>query len=420
MADVLRTRLPSVRGGTDPALDPHDRGATRLVTFALLLVLYYLSYRYPLQINSSTTSPSYSDTPSSLQAAKYLLYAVLVGLAVVYFGTSRSVRSFARTIVPPAIVLGAASVAVWPVAQAILFKRADLVENGIFFALSVVVLLAAPVIRPAPVVRVLQWFTVIAIVVNGVQVLLYLAIGRLPALAYAGTISIRFGSLWDDPNGFAIAIAFVLPIAALGFKRFRIPIVLLLLGSLLLTQSVTGVVSTLAAVVIVWVLQLKVSSTWIPALLVVIAAGAAVQVASLVSNPVVESFVQGKAGSVQGHLNAFSILSDLGAGQLSGFDPMAVTVESGYVDMIGTEGVVYTLIYVVILLALLVRSMRNARASVIGSAGRALHFASATLSVAMLVGLTNLPLQSVFPLNALVAISLIIEFCAEPRSEDLR
>src|SRR5258708_33838133 len=40
---------------------------------ALFIATAYLSYRYPLQINSSTTSQVYSDTPLSLQAGKFAL-----------------------------------------------------------------------------------------------------------------------------------------------------------------------------------------------------------------------------------------------------------------------------------------------------------------------------------------------------------
>ncbi|ROS36267.1 hypothetical protein [Curtobacterium sp. PhB78] len=382
---------------------------------ALVVAFYYLSYRYPFQINSSMTSPSYQDTPATLQAAKYGLFVGIAATALVYFSVSRARRPFIRVSVPPLVVLGLSVVALWPVAQAMLFGRPDLVETGVFFVLTVLYLLVAPELDVSGTLRTAKAFVVIALAVNLLQIGLYLAVGRLPALAYEGTTSIRFGSLWDDPNGFAVVIAYLLPVAAVGFRRFRILMVLLLLGSLVLTQSVTGIVATLAAVVIVWVLRLRLTSTWIPAFLVVVVIAAAVRLASLVSNPVVEAFVEGKSGSVQGHLEALTILDGLGLGQLLGFDPMLATVESGYVDLIGTEGVPFAVVYVLALLALLHRSMVNARGT--DDRSRAVHLASATLSVAILVALVNLPVQSVFPLNALVALSFAFEFCTPIRTE---
>lgn len=394
-----------------------DRAASRLLAIVLILVLYYLSYRYPLQINSSLTSPSYSDTPAALQATKYALYAALAAAVALYFAVSRSRVIFERVPVPSGIVLATIVVTLWPVTQAVLFQRSDLIETGIFFLVPAIMLLAAPSIDVLPLRRILMAFVVVAVLVNIVQIALYLVEGRLPALAYAGTISIRFGSLWDDPNGFAVAIAYLLPIAAGAFRVLRVPLVILLLGSLVISQSVTGAVATVAAVIIVWILQLRISSAWIPAFLVVVFASLALRLSTLTSNPVVESFIQGKAGSVQGHLAALTVLEELRPEQLLGFSPTTELVESGYVDMLGTEGLVFSVIYVGLLIALAVRALRNARAGEAGALARPVHYASATLAVAMLIALVNLPVQSVFPLNALLAVSLIVEFCTRPRSE---
>ena len=53
--------------------------ATLLIGFALNLFLFYYIYRYALQMNSSDTSPTYSDTTFFWKVAKYLLLlAILV------------------------------------------------------------------------------------------------------------------------------------------------------------------------------------------------------------------------------------------------------------------------------------------------------------------------------------------------------
>lgn len=397
-----------------------DRGATRLLGAALIVAFYYLSYRYPLQINSSTTSPSYSDTPTWLQVAKYGLFALLMGAGFVYFGVSRSVARFERVRVPPAITLLAAFAASWPLAQAALFRRADLVETGVFLAYSVLLLAVAPLLDVKPLIRITKAFVVLSVVVNVVQIALYVVNGRLPALAYAGTTSIRFGSIWDDPNGFAIVIALLLPIAWLSFRRGRVLTVLLLTASLALSQSVTGVVATLTGFAIVWLLQLRLSSSWLPAFLVVVLVAGAVEFASLSSSPVVATFLQGKAGSVQGHLDAITVFRSLQVQQFLGFAPITTPVESGYVDLVGTEGILFAILYVVMLVALAAKSHRNGMALQKKDPRRGLHFGISAFSIAVIIGLTNLPLHSVFPVNALVAVCLVIAFCVPNQKDALQ
>ena len=62
--------------------------------WVVFFLLFYLSYRYPLQINSSTTSPTYSDTPFFLSFLKYLVVIFLLALGVVFLRVNSLSRSF--------------------------------------------------------------------------------------------------------------------------------------------------------------------------------------------------------------------------------------------------------------------------------------------------------------------------------------
>ena len=51
---------------------------TKTFFAAVVLYLYYYSYRYVLKVNSTGTSPTYGDTPFFLQFAKYAILLFLV------------------------------------------------------------------------------------------------------------------------------------------------------------------------------------------------------------------------------------------------------------------------------------------------------------------------------------------------------
>ena len=91
--------------------------------------------------------------------------------------------------------------------------------------------------------RYFKYLLVYSFVSSFLEVLLFFAFGRLPALAYAAGFSVRFGAFLDDPNGFA-PFCFLL----LGWSLYRFNgwlrsatvggLVLLLL----LTQSWTAII----------------------------------------------------------------------------------------------------------------------------------------------------------------------------------
>lgn len=392
-----------------------DRAAQRLLTLIALLYLYYLSYRYPLQVNSSLTSPSYSDTPGWLQSGKYAVFMLLLAMSVFYFAVSRNRSRFRDDPAPPVVVLGVLAVALWPLCQSIVLRRVELFPIGIFFLLPAIFLLIGPRLSATSVFDLLRFFAVVSMVVEIVQVGLFFAVGRLPALAYAGTSSIRFGSLWDDPNGFAMVIAWLLPVVAVGFRRTGWLMVFGLIVMLVLTQSVTGVFAVVGGVSLALALYIRFRAAWVSALAVVAIVFVAIWAWTLRDNAFVASFLDGKALSVQGHLASGDVLAQFGPEQLLGLSPSAVSVESGWVDLIGSGGVVYAVAYAFVLLVILAKALKNAGQPGISRGVRGLHLGTASFAAAVFLGLTNLPLHSVFPVDALVGFALVVEYCTSAR-----
>ncbi len=173
----------------------------------------YHAYRYPLRINSTATSPTYSDTQTSLQVGKYaLLAAIAAGVAL--FALSRFPRAAWRPTRRDWIL---AAVAVFAFGRAAFGAwRSDSVTAldivGPIVAVVPIALLAALwfSLRPGAVPRFAGhwlWFAIGLLVlntfVNVVEILVWKTTGRLPALGYEGGL-VRFGGVWDDPNSSAV------------------------------------------------------------------------------------------------------------------------------------------------------------------------------------------------------------------------
>jgi hypothetical protein len=202
----------------------------------LLISTVYLSYRYPLQINSSTTSEVYSDTPVSLQAGKFGLIFLTCCISAPFLFWKRFNRLQASVVMltatvfsfPVAKLLGGLDnhyldVSFWPLAALVLvmpLQNIDLEAMDRYF-------------------KALFFFAVISDVI---EVSLFLIFGRLPALGWSGSLSVRFGGFLDDPNGFG-AILFLL--MGWGFYRYkgkaRFFVEAVLVMCLLLTQSLTAI-----------------------------------------------------------------------------------------------------------------------------------------------------------------------------------
>ena len=119
---ALRTKQTYSRAGI----------ASREWLFPALVVvcLFYLAYRYPLMLNASSTSGSYSDTPWVLSVGKYVLVCALVGALVVLALVDRKASPLSRSssiTIAALLLMGAVALA-----RGVFLGSIGTVELGIF------------------------------------------------------------------------------------------------------------------------------------------------------------------------------------------------------------------------------------------------------------------------------------------------
>jgi hypothetical protein len=237
--------------------------ASLLVTLGVCLL--YESYRYPFQISSSATG-SYSDTPFSLQAGKYLLLAAIVVALLV------SRRSFVLPRPDALLVVACAWIGTRSlVSVAASGERAslDIVAPFVFGGLVAAMLpLGIRVGRLAYAAAVAT--VAVHALANVVQIILWLTTGRLPALSWADGAIKRFGGLWDDPNSVAVFSALVV-VYLVASRAYPLWLIALAGFNIVVSVSYSGIA---ALVVGVWVVLLSRSRVLALALVPVIVAGA--------------------------------------------------------------------------------------------------------------------------------------------------
>jgi hypothetical protein len=223
--------------------------ADPVISTILMVMIFYLSYRYPLQINSAGTSPTYSNTPFFLQVGKYViaLCACLFLIITRNLRFNRSDDFFASTL--------SLFVNIVLLAESLQYNNYKLIEAFIWPLFSFVIAIYTRQFSYETVDRYINRLFLISLTCEVVEVLLFMKFGRLPALAYKELISVRFGSFLDDPNGFA-GLNFLFLGWAYNIRSYfkRWCYVLLTIGMIVLTQSLTAIIF-LAGVIIYIILK---------------------------------------------------------------------------------------------------------------------------------------------------------------------
>jgi hypothetical protein len=382
------------------------------ITIALLVAFFYNSYRYPLQINAASTSPTYSQTPFMLKVGKYIifsaLYAVLIFIRL-YRLPRLKIGNWQQALFFVIVLF----LSVFPIIVGVLNKNIPTLETGFFFLVALVFHLFKPF--PVPISRIvslLKWVTIIAIIYNFAQVLLFFAIDRLPALAYKNSISVRFGGLLDDPNGFGIMLALFMGFSYIYFNGLNRIFILGSLGlSLLLTQSLTALGAIIVAVVLVMLgymfFTYKASKTilWSGILLLLFLV---FLVASFFDEILafIQLFLLLKAGSIEAHAGTLDVLIESNFLHWLGLQSMNGFSETGYINLIINLGGLYTVFFLIYGLfaiykyfLLFIKSEGNRQVKSIALAGL-LYLSTVYL------GMLNLPLEQVYPVNAITAFFL--------------
>lgn len=389
-----------------------------LLCLLLALCLIYQAYRYPFQINSAVTSPTYRDTPTWLQFGKWGLIAVIAaGIALLLATNARRVIADALRIHGLALLLEAAIVVLASIRLALGAASVDpwLMLIGAGIAGLVTLSAGATLTASRWMIRVLVVYSFVAVIAELIQVALFLAVGRLPALAYAHSPSIRFGSLLDDPNGFAVLLAALLPttwVALRSSPNLRIVISVALLCCLPLTQSWTGITATVVALALTWGLTRGLKRDVRRAAGAAAALAVIAGVAAFFARSTIAELILLKRGSAENHAASFSHVVPEApstaavpqAAAPAAAPPVAHVaratwtsgLESSYVNILVNYGPLLLLAYLALGLIAIVLLLRGTSRLPL-----ALRVGGAAYLVSFMLASANLGLDRTFPCNVL-------------------
>jgi hypothetical protein len=393
---------------------PRRAGAAGAVTWLVVLLLgtgfYYNWYRYPFRINDPGTSPTYGSTPLWVSLAKYLLILGLLIAAVLLRGTRFQPITIRRPLLLPIY----AYLALAPVLAGIWSESAEMVVLGFFFLVPVVLHVCGDQVfdvRRAN--RFLGATLVVLLAVQFLQLLLFVTVGRLPALAHHDSLAVRFGSVLDDPNAFAIVVSWLLPFSWVRFTGFRrAAAVSLLLVALVLTQSLTGLAALIGAGAVTCLLFLTHRPRYLAAALaawLLLAAGATVLAVRFADEirALFWAYMTFKEGSIVEHGDALKILDEIRVTSALGLEPLPhLWGETGYINLLAYFGVPYLLVLLALGGWMITHYARIAIARESDGEARAFAFGAVGLLVAVFVGNLGLPLFEVYPINLFAVILL--------------
>lgn len=362
--------------------------------FALIiLAFFYNAYRYPLMMNSSETSPTYGDTPIYLQIGKYLIFAVIQ--VFMFFKTIELCRFIEITLWRLLVCL---YLMIVPIIYGFAIGSAQLIETGYFAAVPVMLLLGRPGFlsyrRAAMVLHVLLC---IYLIVNALQIVLAFIFGRMPALAYPGTLNIRFGSVLDDPNSFAIILSLFGGFAIHYYEKTVLVFMMaMIVISLMLTQSLTAIGSISLAAVIIYIKEITgiVNSNKIKSMIVSVI----VIVSIILIHEKVYEIFKYKLESVLGHLVAFRVFSSISIKTIFGIKPTGMIYDSGYINFIINMGIQYLFVFIAVGIYT-IRVLCKLRSCNVSREARAILSGGLLFVVSVMIGQFNLPYDQTFPVN---------------------
>lgn len=383
------------------------------VITALLVAFYYNAYRYPLQINASSTSPTYSSTPLIMKAAKYIIFSImyliilnvkLVSKNGLSLGSKNNYIKFTIALV----------LSLYPIYWGIVTKSISILETGFFFFITLIMhLFYNQKLNMLRLGKVLEWVVYIALLFNLAQILLFIFIGRLPALAYPNSISVRFGSFLDDPNGFGMLTSLLIGFAYYYFRgKKKLLILASLMLCLLLTQSLTAVAATVGAISLSMLFYILYRFTVGKQILLlsIIVSVIAFSVFITFYEKIIEVFtlfMMLKSGSIEGHAEGINVFSEGSLLNFLGMLPLDMFSEIGYANLITNFGVIYTLLYIAyggyaIYKYFLITYSNTFENRITKS----IAYGSFLFLITFYVAMLNLPLEQVFPINVVGAILL--------------
>jgi len=363
--------------------------------FALCTI--YQSYRYPLQMGDTGTSPTYSDTPLIWQAGKFILALPLVAItAFRWFNSSARLPHRHWLIAMATVFLSSFSLL-----KMLGGYDSHYVAISFWMLFSLVLVLDVDFVSVSAIDKYLYILLAYAFGSTLVEVFLFLAFGRLPALAFAGSYLVRFGGFLDDPNAFA-AILFLL--MGWSFRRFsgrtRVLVLAGIVISLILSQSWTALFF-FAAILFFYVL-ISALRRPLSALVTICALPmCAFFIVEWLLPRLQEGFLwdmmQDKQESIEQHLFPWDWWAArwpdwtlVGEWNYNGY-------ESWWVSSMVNFGVIWLVAYLFLVMALLFCLLRTSPKAI----SRPIHAGLLLFGLYFAVGSLSLPFPSIFPVNAL-------------------
>jgi len=322
----------------------------------LALCTVYQSYRYPLQINTLGFSPTYSDTPMVWQAGKFVLACPLIAISAIQW-LSNSAR-LARW----PIVLGTVYLSSYSLFKIMGDHDSQYLDVFFWMLFSLILVLAVDTVSIEAIDRYFSLLLAYGFVSTLIEVFLFVAFGRLPAMALPGTYFVRFGAFLDDPNGYAAILFLLMGWSNKRFKgRTRFLILAGLVISLLLTQSWTAIAFFFAMLFIYSLIAIAKR----PLLAVVAICALPFFVFLLVhwiqQLPVglFQDLLEGKQGSIEGHIFPWARWAPTWEEWVLLGDWKYNAYESWWPATVVNFGLVWFGVYVSLITALLIRVRRS-------------------------------------------------------------
>lgn len=376
----------------------------------LIFCTVYLSYRYPLQINSTGTSPTYSDTPLMWQAGKFLLVCPLFAIA--------AVRCFRKL----------APLKHWLIALTVLFlscyslfkfcgdDNTRYIELSFWMLFSLVLVWGIDAVHISAIDQFFKFLLAYALGSTLIEVFLFAAFGRLPALAWGGTFMIRFGGFLDDPNGFA-AILFLL--LGWSYKRFKGRVRFFTVGgivvSLFLTQSWTAL-AFLMLISFCWALLGISRRPFLAIAIICICILSVVLVVRLVPPTFFTDMLEAKEGSIEGHsvswgqwISRWTEWAVLGDSTYNAYESWWASAPINF-------GLPWFIAFVC-LIAELIRCLRKGLVKA-GSEACPVYFGFLLFGIYFVFGSLSLPFPMIFPINFLFFVFSFLVAFGKIREED--
>lgn len=230
-----------------------DKVLQRLILIYVYFINIYYVYRYIFKYNSENTSPTYTNTPVTIQNFKYYVAATLFVLTFLLLIKSET-----------KIRIGSFEIIVCFIALALLIKSVIVSNYVLFIKIYSFFAMAYFVTYVERIGDFINKFLnsnriilLYHIVYSLIQIFLYIFYRRLPALAYPNGY-VRFGGGWDDPNSFGIYLC--IPIVYLFCTLVenkkdweKIILLILCLGLEFLTLSITAYVGVAVCLLLITV-----------------------------------------------------------------------------------------------------------------------------------------------------------------------